>query len=259
MSLQNQMKNRTTALQIERIIMSNFFNRMNLFRKAWCSYLASAWCLYSLNEFLFFRLNLFHSLILLELALERFCNFFIVLNIVYLILTIKIVTVAEVLFKYQDECPKPRDKSLKSKTQLFFYHYLLFSSIPIQALLCWPCDKGSVPNSIPETHSQYITLINYTVFSANLFISFTTSLTYKNLNSCFLAFFAVIGIGIFIGILVTIQLITFSSYYILTYYLTSGLMIPFCITSISIDLRRLRKLRSQLLSLSHQSGKTIHP
>ena len=248
--------------------MANFFNRINVFRKdrdvaAIClkQHVASAWCLCSLNEFLFSRLNIYHFLIL---VIERFCNFLIVINIVYLLLTIKIVTVAEVLFKYQDECPKSKDKCLKSKTQLLFYHFLLFSSIPIPALLCWPCDKGSIPNSIRETHSEYITLINYTFFFANLFISFTTSLTYKNLNSCFLAFFAVLGIAIFIGIfLVIIPLITFSEFDPYPYYIlhifTSGLMISFCITSIFINLRRIRRLRSQLLSLSQPSGKTIHP
>ena len=237
--------------------MSNIFNRINVFRKD--RDVASAWCLCSLNEFLNSRLYIFF---LLTPVLERFFTFIVVINIVNLILTIKIATVAEVLFKYQDECPKPIDKCLKSKThgltQLLLYHFLLFSSIPIQALLCWPCDKGSVSNSIRETHSEYITLINYTFFFVNLFISFTTSLTYENLNCCFLAFFAVIGIGIF---LVKIPLITFSEFdpYILTYYLTSGLMIPFCISSISINLRRIRRLRSQLLSISQPTGKTIDP
>ena len=241
--------------------MPNILNRMYVFRKD--RDVASAWCLRSLNEFLWIRFFIFYFFI--ALVPKRFCTFIIVINIVYLILTIKIATVAEVLLKYQDECRKPIDKCLKSKTQLFFYHFFLFISILNQALLCWPCDKGSAPNSIRETHFEYITLINYTFFFANLFISFTTSLTYKNLNSCFLAFFAVIGFligfGIFIGILVKRPLITFSEFdpNILTYYLTPGLMISFCITSISVNLRRLQRSRSQLLSLSQPSGKTIHP
>ena len=240
-------------------MMSNIFNRINVFRKD--RDVASAWCLTSLNDFLLIRLFIFYFLTLVP---KQFCTFITVINIVYLILTIKIVTVAEVLFKYQDECPKPIDKCLKSKIHLLFYHYNLFISILLHALLCWPCDKGSVPNSIRERYSEYITLINYTFFFANLFISFTTSLTYKNLNSCFLAFFAVLGIAIFIGIfLVIIPLITFSEFDPYPYYIlhifTSGLMISFCITSIFINLRRIRRLRSQLLSLSQPSEKTIHP
>ena len=174
---------------------------------------ASAWCLCSLNQFLILRLSIFPFLIF---ALERCCTFIIVINIVYLISTIKIVTVSEVLFKYQDECLcvylKPIDKCLKSETNHFYYHFLLFSSITSHAFLCMFCEKGSVPNAIRETHSEYITLINSTFIFADLFISLTSSLTSKNLNSCFLAFFAVIGFGICIGFLVTISLITFSEF-----------------------------------------------
>ena len=222
--------------------MSNILNRINVFRKD--RTVASSWCLCSLNIFLSLRMV---TLIFLDFVLIRCYSYdyyfpytsiysiyervddknqkevyekivkftlgtSIAINIVYLIMTIKIVTVSEVLFKYQDKCLRSEDRCLKSKTELFFYHFLLFMNANNHNCIFRSNGKGSVQNAIQETHSEYINLINSTFIFANLFISLTSSLTSKNLNSCFLAFFAVIGFGICIGFLVTISLITFSEF-----------------------------------------------
>ena len=222
---------RTTALKIERKIMSNILNGINVFRKD--RTVASSWCLCSLNIFLSLRMVTLHFLDFVLIRCYSYDYYFpytsiysiyervddknqrelyekivkftlstsIAINIVYLIMTIKIVTVSEVLFKYQNKCLRSEDRCLKSKTELFFYHLLLFLNANNHNCIFMSNGKGSVPNAIQETHSEYINLINSTFIFADLFISLTSSLTSKNLSICFLTFFGLIAFFMVLGLL----------------------------------------------------------
>ena len=234
---------RTTAIKIERKIMSNILNRINVFRKD--RTVASSWCLCSLNRFLALRMLTLYFLDFVLIRCYSYDYYFpytsiysiyervddknqkevyekivkftlcssIAINIVYLIMTIKIVTVSEVLFKYQNKCLRSEDRCLKSKTELFFYHLYLFLNALNHYDILMSYGRGSVPNAIRETHSEYINLINSTFVFANLFISLTSSLTSKNLSICFLTFFGIIAFFMVVAVLVHISEFDIVQYY----------------------------------------------